>query len=114
LHFGRLYEKEMTRTGALGLLAHVLFLARIVVGTIAGIGMVIGAIRICRRIGNARPSQPTHALATTGVFGWTRNPMYVCRRQPAAPRHRRFHGIGGNSEARSGVFLSVKRWGGAN
>jgi hypothetical protein len=57
---------------------------------IAGIGMVIGANRIFRRIGtNARPSQPTLALATTGVFSWTRNPMYVGgRRQPHAPRHR--------------------------
>ena len=65
----------------LGLLAHVLFLGRIVVGAIAfvvGIGMVIGANRIFRRIGtNARPSQPTLALATTGMFTWTRNPMYV-------------------------------------
>lgn len=65
----------------LGLLAHVLFLGRIVVGAIAfiaGVGMVIGATRIFRRIGtNARPSQPTLALATTGVFSWTRNPMYV-------------------------------------
>ena len=65
----------------LGLLAHVPFLGRIVVGAIAfiaGIGMMIGANRIFRRIGtNARPSQPTLALATTGVFSWTRNPMYV-------------------------------------
>ena len=65
----------------LGLLAHVLFLGRIVVGAIAfvvGIGMVIGANLIFRRIGtNARPSQPTLALATTGMFTWTRNPMYV-------------------------------------
>jgi protein-S-isoprenylcysteine O-methyltransferase Ste14 len=42
------------------------------------IGMVIGANRIFRRIGtNVNPSQPTVALATTGVFTWTRNPMYV-------------------------------------
>jgi protein-S-isoprenylcysteine O-methyltransferase Ste14 len=65
----------------LGLLTHVLLLGRIVVGTIAfvvGIGMVIGANRIFRRIGtNVNPSQPTVALATTGVFTWTRNPMYV-------------------------------------
>ena len=63
----------------LGLLAHVLFLGRIVVGAIAfvvGIGMVIGANRIFRRIGtNVRPSQPTLALATTGMFTWSRNPM---------------------------------------
>ena len=65
----------------LGLLAHVLFLGRIVVGAIAfvvGIGMVIGANRIFHRIGtNARPSQPTLALATIGMFTWTRNPMYL-------------------------------------
>jgi protein-S-isoprenylcysteine O-methyltransferase Ste14 len=65
----------------LGLLAHVLFLGRIVVGVIAfvvGIGLVIGANRIFRRIGtNARPSQPTLALATTSMFTRTRNPMYV-------------------------------------
>jgi protein-S-isoprenylcysteine O-methyltransferase Ste14 len=65
----------------LGLLAHVLFLGRIVVGAIAfviGIGMVIGANRLFQRIGtNARPSQPTLALATSGMFTWTRNPMYV-------------------------------------
>ena len=65
----------------LGLLAHVPFLGRIVVGAIAfiaGIGMVIGANRIFLRIGtNARPSQPTLALATIGMFTWTRNPMYV-------------------------------------
>jgi protein-S-isoprenylcysteine O-methyltransferase Ste14 len=65
----------------LGLLAHVLFLGRIVVGAIAfvtGLGMVIGANRIFRRIGtNTRPSQPALALVTTGIFTWTRNPMYV-------------------------------------
>jgi protein-S-isoprenylcysteine O-methyltransferase Ste14 len=65
----------------LGLLAHVLFLGRIVVGAIAfviGIGMVIGANRLFQRIGtNARPSKPTLALATSGMFTWTRNPMYV-------------------------------------
>jgi protein-S-isoprenylcysteine O-methyltransferase Ste14 len=65
----------------LGLLAHVLFVGRIVVGALAfvvGIGLVIGADRIFRRIGtNVRPSQPTLALATSGMFTWSRNPMYV-------------------------------------
>jgi len=65
----------------LGMLAHVSFLGRIVVPAIAfvvGIGMVIGANRIFRRIGTtARPSEPTLVLATTGVFTWTRNSMYV-------------------------------------
>jgi protein-S-isoprenylcysteine O-methyltransferase Ste14 len=65
----------------LGLLAHVLFLARMVVGAILfvlGLGMVIGANHIFRRVGtNTRPSLPTLALATAGIFTWTRNPMYV-------------------------------------
>jgi protein-S-isoprenylcysteine O-methyltransferase Ste14 len=65
----------------LGLLAHVFLLGRIVVGAIAfvaGVAMVIGANRIFRRIGtNTRPSLPTLALGTTGMFTWTRNPMYV-------------------------------------
>jgi protein-S-isoprenylcysteine O-methyltransferase Ste14 len=65
----------------LGLLAHVFLLGRIVVGAIAfvaGLAMVIGANRIFRRIGtNTRPSLPTLALGTTGMFTWTRNPMYV-------------------------------------
>jgi protein-S-isoprenylcysteine O-methyltransferase Ste14 len=65
----------------LGLLAHVLFLVRIVVGAIAfaiGIGMVIGANSLFQSIGtNARPSKPTMALATSGMFTWTLNPMYV-------------------------------------
>ena len=65
----------------LRLLARVPFLGRIAMGGIAfvvGIGMAIGAIRIFRRVGTpARPSQPTLALATTGVFTRTRNPIYV-------------------------------------
>jgi protein-S-isoprenylcysteine O-methyltransferase Ste14 len=65
----------------LGLLAHVFFLGRVVVGAIAfvaGLAMVIGANRLFRRIGtNTRPSLPTLALATTGIFTRTRNPMYV-------------------------------------
>jgi protein-S-isoprenylcysteine O-methyltransferase Ste14 len=65
----------------LGLLGHVPFWGRIAVGVIAflfGVGILISANRIFRRIGTpARPSQPTLALATTGVFTRTRNPMYV-------------------------------------
>jgi protein-S-isoprenylcysteine O-methyltransferase Ste14 len=64
-----------------GLLNQVPLLARIVVGTIAfvvGLGMVIGAGRNFRQIGtNVNPLQPTLVLATTGIFRWTRNPMYV-------------------------------------
>jgi hypothetical protein len=74
----------------LGLLTHVLLLGRIVVDTIAfvvGIGMVIGANRIVRRIGtNVNPSQPIVALATTVVFTWTRN--QCMSREPRDPRHR--------------------------
>jgi protein-S-isoprenylcysteine O-methyltransferase Ste14 len=65
----------------LDLLNHVLLLRRIVVGTVAfvvGLAMVIGANRIFRDLGtNVRPSQPTPALATKGMYTWTRNPMYV-------------------------------------
>jgi protein-S-isoprenylcysteine O-methyltransferase Ste14 len=65
----------------LNLLTHVPLQGRIVVGTIGfivGSGMVIGANRIFRHIGtNVRPSQPTLALATTGMYAWTRNPMYL-------------------------------------
>jgi protein-S-isoprenylcysteine O-methyltransferase Ste14 len=65
----------------LGLLTHVFLLGRIAVGAIAfgaGLAMVIGANRIFRRIGtNTRPSLPTLAIATNGMFTWTRNPMYV-------------------------------------
>jgi protein-S-isoprenylcysteine O-methyltransferase Ste14 len=65
----------------LWLLAHVQFPVRIMVGAISvavGFWMVIGASRVFQRIGtNVRPTQPTLALATKGVFTWTRNPMYV-------------------------------------
>jgi protein-S-isoprenylcysteine O-methyltransferase Ste14 len=65
----------------LDLLKQAPLLVRIVVGTLAfvvGIAMVIGATRNFRQIGtNVNPLQPTIVLATTGVFRWTRNPMYV-------------------------------------
>ncbi len=65
----------------LGLLTHVPLLGRIVVGIIAfvvGLGMVVAANRIFRSVGtNVRPSEPALVLATTGVYTWTRNPMYV-------------------------------------
>jgi protein-S-isoprenylcysteine O-methyltransferase Ste14 len=68
-------------TAPLHLLKQVPLLVRIVVGTIAfvvGVGMVIGATRNFRQIGtNVNPLQPTLVLATTGIFRWTRNPMYV-------------------------------------
>jgi len=65
----------------LDLLTHVPLLGRIVVGIIAfvvGLGMVMGANRLFRRIGtNVRPSEPALVLATTGIYTLTRNPMYV-------------------------------------
>ncbi len=65
----------------LGLLTQIPFSVRVVAGVVAfaiGLGMVIGAQKIFRSIGtNVRPSQPTLALATTGMFTWTRNPMYL-------------------------------------
>ena len=65
----------------LGLLNRVPFLGRIVVGIIAfiiGLGMVISANRNFRHIGtNVNPLQPALVLATTGIYTWTRNPMYV-------------------------------------
>jgi protein-S-isoprenylcysteine O-methyltransferase Ste14 len=65
----------------LDLLAQFPFLGRMVVAVIAsvaGLAMVIGANRSFRRLGtNVNPSQPTLVLATTGLFTWTRNPMYV-------------------------------------
>ena len=65
-------------------------------------GLVIGANRIFRRIGtNARPSQPTLALATTSMFTWTRNPMYVGGK---AVQHRFTVALGAGP--RSGVTIS--------
>jgi protein-S-isoprenylcysteine O-methyltransferase Ste14 len=64
-----------------GVLARIPSLGRIVIGATAftaGMAMVIGANRTFRRIGTpVRPSQPTLALATTGVFTRVRNPMYL-------------------------------------
>ncbi len=65
----------------LDLLTHVPLLGRMVVGLIAfvvGLGMVMVANRLFRRIGtNVRPSEPALVLATTGIYTSTRNPMYV-------------------------------------
>ena len=65
----------------LRMLARAQRLRRLVAGAmalVAGIGMVISANRIFGRVGTpARPSQPTLALATTGMFTRTRNPMYL-------------------------------------
>ena len=54
---------------------------RVVIGIaviVAGVALAVSAVRTFRAIGtNAAPWQPTLALATTGVFRYLRNPMYV-------------------------------------
>jgi protein-S-isoprenylcysteine O-methyltransferase Ste14 len=65
----------------LGILARLPQAPRIAVGVLAcliGLAMMIAARREFRRGGtNAVPSKPALALLTTGIFAWTRNPMYV-------------------------------------
>jgi protein-S-isoprenylcysteine O-methyltransferase Ste14 len=44
------------------------------------IGLTLAASGICNFSGSATPvptNQPTHALVTTGIHGWTRNPIYL-------------------------------------
>jgi protein-S-isoprenylcysteine O-methyltransferase Ste14 len=41
---------------------------------------VIARTSLVRRGTNVNPLQPTTALATDGIYGWTRNPIYVGRR----------------------------------
>ncbi|MFL6721724.1 MAG: methyltransferase family protein [Sphingomonas sp.] len=44
----------------------------------AAILLAAGALRLFARIGtNVEPWKPSTALVMTGVFRWTRNPMYV-------------------------------------
>jgi protein-S-isoprenylcysteine O-methyltransferase Ste14 len=65
----------------LGLLAQIAPLGRHIVGALAfaaGFALIVVANRHFRRIGtNARPTLPTLAIATDGVFAHLRNPMYV-------------------------------------
>ncbi|HEY2134802.1 MAG TPA: isoprenylcysteine carboxylmethyltransferase family protein [Xanthobacteraceae bacterium] len=45
---------------------------------VAGAGVAFAAERRFRRVGtNAEPWKPALALATDGIYGWIRNPMYV-------------------------------------
>jgi protein-S-isoprenylcysteine O-methyltransferase Ste14 len=45
---------------------------------VAGAAVMLAAAGLFRRLGtNVRLSQPTTAIATTGPYGWTRNPMYL-------------------------------------
>jgi protein-S-isoprenylcysteine O-methyltransferase Ste14 len=65
----------------LGLLGHIPLTLKVLLGTISFVGgaaMVVDSNYVYRHIGTpAALSRPTLALATTGVFRWTRNPMYV-------------------------------------
>lgn len=43
-----------------------------------GIVLLFSAVSAMRRAGTSpNPSQPTKAMVTTGVFGYTRNPIYL-------------------------------------
>lgn len=46
--------------------------------TLAGLVLVAAAIGLFRRRGeNPEPWTPTNAIVETGIYGWTRNPMYL-------------------------------------
>jgi protein-S-isoprenylcysteine O-methyltransferase Ste14 len=65
----------------LNLLAAVASTPRIVVGTIIALAgalvVVSGQRALARRGTNVNPSLPTLALASDGIYRFTRNPMYV-------------------------------------
>jgi protein-S-isoprenylcysteine O-methyltransferase Ste14 len=65
----------------LGQLAAVSHAWRIVIGSIAilaGISLAATGRRLLTRLGtNVSPLRPTTALATGGVYRWTRNPLYT-------------------------------------
>ena len=65
----------------LHLLAAIESMPRVVAGAIlAAAGIVVtanGGRALTRRRTNVNPSRPTLALATDGIFRFTRNPMYV-------------------------------------
>lgn len=45
---------------------------------VLGLAFLVGAVRVLKELGtNIKPSLPATALADTGMFRWTRNPMYV-------------------------------------
>ncbi|MBA4049317.1 MAG: isoprenylcysteine carboxyl methyltransferase [Sphingomonas sp.] len=44
----------------------------------AGLALIAAAIGLFRRRGeNPEPWTPTNAIVDTGIYGWTRNPMYM-------------------------------------
>jgi protein-S-isoprenylcysteine O-methyltransferase Ste14 len=55
--------------------------ARIALGAfliVAGAAVTVGGrLALMRHGTNVNPQQPTTALVTSGVYGWTRNPMYT-------------------------------------
>jgi protein-S-isoprenylcysteine O-methyltransferase Ste14 len=56
------------------------FWRNIVGGGLLGIGIVLtqaGAQKLLARGTNVNPLKPATALATEGIYRWTRNPMYV-------------------------------------
>ncbi len=71
----------LQRLAPLNLLAAVAWSPRIVVGAIIALAgalvVVSGQRALARRGTNANPSRPTLALATDGIYRFTRNPMYV-------------------------------------
>ena len=64
-----------------GLLARVDPGFRVLIGAavlLAGVSLAATGRRTLMRLGtNVSPLSPTTALATDGIFGWTRNPLYV-------------------------------------
>ena len=62
-------------------LAGIPILARLLPGLLllaAGLGLIVAGLCTLRRHGtNVLPSRPALTLIQTGVFVWTRNPMYV-------------------------------------
>jgi protein-S-isoprenylcysteine O-methyltransferase Ste14 len=65
----------------LGVLASTSQIGRIAVGCgliLAGVALAAGGRRTLTRLGtNVSPLRPTTALATGGVYEWTRNPLYT-------------------------------------
>lgn len=65
----------------LGLLADIGQTPRVVAGAaviLAGVSLAAAGRRLLTRLGtNVSPLRPTTALATGGIYKWTRNPLYT-------------------------------------